>query len=110
MSAVPQLTPRVSKAYWEMNTEELAEATKEFDQEIIIDESRPMTLEERTERERIQRGFKKKKPEPKSRVSAVLPRSLVREIDALARHWQCSRANVVRLGLGHFLRQRKKKR
>jgi len=31
------------KAYWEMTTEELAEATKEFDEEFVADKAKPLT-------------------------------------------------------------------
>ncbi len=34
------------KPYWEMTTEELREATKQFDEEFIAEKSRPLTAEE----------------------------------------------------------------
>src|SRR5207253_2040215 len=47
-----------SKPYWEMTTEELREATKEFDQEFIIDTFRELTPEERKHWEHVQRNLK----------------------------------------------------
>ncbi|HJT76842.1 MAG TPA: hypothetical protein VJ739_06530 [Gemmataceae bacterium] len=32
-----------AKPYWEMTTEELREATKEFDEEFIADKAKPLT-------------------------------------------------------------------
>ena len=46
---------RTPKKYWEMNKTELAEATKEFDQEFIADKARPMTPTERKEEQRARR-------------------------------------------------------
>jgi len=37
---------RVSKPYWEMNTQELAAATAEFDKEFIADTFHPLTPEQ----------------------------------------------------------------
>lgn len=109
MSAVPRPTPKPSKPYWEMTTEELAEATRAFDEPFVVDKSRPLTPEEQTHWEELQRRLRERKSEPRSRVSVLLPRSLIREIDVLAKHWRCSRANVIRLGLRQYLRHRRKK-
>jgi hypothetical protein len=43
------------KPYWEMTTEELSEATKEFDKEFCIDSFRPLTAEEKALWQRIKR-------------------------------------------------------
>jgi len=43
------------KPYWEMNTEELAEATKEFDKPIPAKSLRPLSKEQRARFERAQR-------------------------------------------------------
>jgi hypothetical protein len=40
------------KKYWQMTKTELAEATKEFDQEFIADKAPPMTPAERAEERR----------------------------------------------------------
>ena len=46
---------RSKKPYWEMNAQELANATAEFDEEFVIDKSRPLTPEERARWERARR-------------------------------------------------------
>ena len=35
-------TPKSPKPYWEMNKDELGEATKEFDRELVNDTFRPL--------------------------------------------------------------------
>jgi hypothetical protein len=37
---------KASKPYWEMTTEELREATKQFDEEFVGDKGRPLTPDE----------------------------------------------------------------
>lgn len=96
MSAVPTRKP--SKPYWEMTTKELAEATKHFDREFVVDEFRPMTPEERAEWQRIQRKLRKSPAERRPRrLSIQLPQYLVKQLDALVKHWRFSRSEVVRM-------------
>ena len=40
---------RNKKKFWEMTQTELAEATREFDQEFVADKARPMTGPERAQ-------------------------------------------------------------
>jgi hypothetical protein len=42
------------KPYWEMTTEELREATKQFDGEFIAEKSRPLTPEMKALWERVE--------------------------------------------------------
>jgi hypothetical protein len=44
-----------SKPYWDMTTEELAAATREFDREILPDTFRPLGSEKQAVWERLQR-------------------------------------------------------
>ena len=47
-----------AKPYWEMTPDELREATKEFDQEFVADQARPLTppMKARWKRARAKRG------------------------------------------------------
>jgi hypothetical protein len=45
-----------AKAYWEMTSTELAEATKEFDRPIPLSKTRPLTKSERSLWERMRRA------------------------------------------------------
>jgi hypothetical protein len=57
---------RPVKPYWEMNTQELAAATAEFDQEFIADTFHPLTPEQReiweSARRKRTKGEKPKRP------------------------------------------------
>jgi hypothetical protein len=44
------------KPYWEMNAEELAEATKEFDRPIPLSKTKPLSKAERAAFERMRRS------------------------------------------------------
>jgi hypothetical protein len=44
------------KSYWEMTTQELREATKEFDREFVADLARPLNAAERTRDRQLRRG------------------------------------------------------
>ena len=47
---------KIKKPYWEMNAEELAEATKRFDRPLPLSKTRPLTRKERALFERMRRG------------------------------------------------------
>ena len=49
-------TTKLTKPYWDMTTEELAEATKEFDKPIPLSKTRPLTKQERALFERMRKG------------------------------------------------------
>jgi hypothetical protein len=49
---------RTAKPYWEMTTDELREATAEFDEELVIDRSRPLNAKERAWWKRAQKALK----------------------------------------------------
>ena len=52
------MTRKKTKPYWEMTTEELREATKEFDKEFVEDRFRPLTPQERAQWKEIQAGLR----------------------------------------------------
>jgi len=51
-----QHKPIKPKPYWEMTTEELAQATREYDKPIPPYRMRPMTKQERVDWERMRKG------------------------------------------------------
>ena len=96
------------KPYWEMNTVELAEATKEFDREFVADSFRQPTPKERAQwlrakrkpgRPRIGNGHKV--------ISVSVEKNLLKQSDALAKRLGISRAQLIARGLtGMILAQR----
>lgn len=84
------------KEYWEMNADELAEATKRYDQPDIIDESRPLTPEEaelwkkvknKRGRPRVGKGFQ--------RISVSIERSLLSRVNQFAKKKKLSRSKLL---------------
>ena len=89
-----------SKPYWEMNADELAEATKEFDAPFVVDKSRPLTPSER----KRWRSLKKKRGRPKlgrgfKRISVSIERGLLGRVNALARKRRVNRSKLLALVL-----------
>src|SRR5436853_4190066 len=92
------------KPYWEMTTEELQEATKEFDEEFVADKARPLTPQMRR---RWQRA-KAKVPQVENGVSqktiAVrLEKTLFDQCAALAKKKRISRDALIARGLKALL-------
>jgi hypothetical protein len=50
---MPKKPTKLQKPFWEMTTAELAEATKEFAKEFVINNFRPLTAAERKQWERL---------------------------------------------------------
>jgi len=83
------------KAYWEMTTEELELATRQFDEPLVIRRSRPLTATERKQwsaakrkrgRPKIGRGFQ--------RISVSMERDLLKQVTALAKKRRISRSKL----------------
>lgn len=94
-SVKPRATP-----HWEMNGQELAAATAEFDREMAVDGFRPLTRESRArfERARRKRG-RPRQGEGAQAISVTVERRLLAETDALARDLGLTRAGVIARGL-----------
>lgn len=88
-----------TKRYEDMNTAELAEATKEYDEPGTIDRTRPMTPAERkahnSGRPRIGRGSE--------RINITIERGLLAEADAIARRQKIGRSELIARSLRQML-------
>jgi hypothetical protein len=79
-----------------MTSKQLAEATKQFDEPFVIDESRPLTGAEEEQWNRL----KRKRGRPKTgerfqRVSVSLERGLLRRVTAIAKRRHVSRSKLL---------------
>jgi hypothetical protein len=86
------------KKYWNMTTEELAEATKEFDQEGIAETFRPMTpAQEAVWRSAAQKRRPRRSANAKAVtvISVGIEAGLLQRADALAKKRGISRAELV---------------
>jgi hypothetical protein len=94
------------KPLWKMNPKELTNATAQFDRPFIVDESRPLTPDERNQwenvrrkrgRPRVGKGFK--------RVSLCLEQDLLTRVTNLAKKRRISRSSLIALVLTDALAQ-----
>jgi hypothetical protein len=95
---------KAGKPYWEMTTEELREATKEFDDEFVANKARPLTPQMRA---RWQRA-KNKRPrtengEDKRTIVVRLDKVLLKRCAALAKKKRISRDALIARGLKSLL-------
>ena len=93
-----------SKPFTQMNAEELAEATAEFDREFVIDSFHPLTPEARARWERAKRKPGRPKLGKGSKVISVsVEKSLLERCDRLAKRKRVSRASLIARGLRRVL-------
>ena len=95
---------KAAKPYWEMTTEELREATNEFDKEFVADKARPLTPQMRV---RWQRA-KNKQPrtengEDEKTIVVRLEKVLLDRCTALAKKKRISRDALIARGLKALL-------
>lgn len=93
-----------TKPYWEMTTEELREATKEFDEEFVFERAKPLTPEMKARWERA----KAKLPRPEDgeteqTIAVRLDKTLLDRATALAKKKRLSRDALVARGLRALL-------
>jgi hypothetical protein len=92
------------KRYWNMTADELAKATKVFDEADIIDQSRPLTKAERKQWQRV----KKKIGRPRlglghKRISVSMEKGLVDRITGLAKKRRMPRSKLMAMVLEQAL-------
>jgi hypothetical protein len=95
---------KTAKPYWEMTTEELREATKDFDNEFVADKAQPLTPQMRV---RWQRA-KNKQPrtengEEERTVVVRLEKRLLDRCTALAKKKRISRDALIARSLKALL-------
>jgi hypothetical protein len=87
------------KEYWEMNTAELAEATREFDQDFAFLKGRPLTQAEKALHERALRRGRPRVGQGAEKIRVSIERGLLAEADAYARKRGISRSELIAEGL-----------
>jgi hypothetical protein len=93
-----------AKPYWEMTTEELREATKEFDEEFVADSSKPLTPAMRAQWERAKN--KPARPEDgqcEQTIAVHVEKTLLDQCMALAKKKRISRDTLIARGLKALL-------
>lgn len=88
------------KPYWEMTTEELREATKQFDEEFVGDKARPLTAEERALWEEVKaKGEPARNGKADTRIAVSINRALLKRCTALAKKKRLSRDELIARGI-----------
>ena len=87
-----------------MDAKQLAKATKQFDEELVIDKSRPLTKEDRAQWDKA----KRKRGRPKIGkgvmvISVSLEKGLLAKADKLAKRQGITRAKLITHGLETML-------
>jgi hypothetical protein len=92
------------KPHWEMTTDELQEATKEFDGEFVADKAKPLTPEMQARWERAKRKLPGAANGMGQQMIAVhLERALLDRCTALAKKKRISRDALIARGLKALL-------
>ena len=87
------------KPFTEMNMEELAEATAEFDKEMIVDSFGPMPPEERAWFERARKRGRPRRNDGVKVISVSMEKRLLARATALAKKRKMSRSALIEVGL-----------
>jgi hypothetical protein len=95
---------RPVKPYWEMTTEELREATKEFDEEFVADKAKPLTprMQARWERAKARRPRTENGLDEQT-ITVRLESALLDRCTALAKKKHVSRDALIARGLRALL-------
>ncbi|HUB25584.1 MAG TPA: hypothetical protein VL992_09140 [Tepidisphaeraceae bacterium] len=94
----------MKKKYWEMNTAELAEATREFDQEFIADKARPLSPAGKAAHRRAAARGRPRVGKGAERINITVERGLLSRVDRFAKRLGLSRAQLVARALSRELR------
>ena len=93
-----------AKPYWEMTTEELREATKEFNEEFVFEKSRPLTPDEQALWEQIKaKGEAHTNGRTEAHIAVRLDKALLKRCTALAKKKRLSRDALIARGLRALL-------
>lgn len=96
----------MKKKYWEMTSNELEAATKQFDEPLVIDRSRPLTAAEREQWKRVKRRGAAKAGQERQRISVTIEKGLLKRATALAKKRRVSRSKLFAIALEQALAAR----
>jgi hypothetical protein len=93
-----------AKPYWEMTTEELREATKEFDEEFVFERTKPLTPEMKALWEQAKaKGTSAENGRAELTIAVRLDKALLKRCTALAKKKRLSRDALIARGLRALL-------
>ena len=92
-----------AKPYWEMTTEELREATKEFDEEFVGDKARPLTPKMKALWEKAKAKGEPQNGKAEKTITVRLDKALLKRCTVLAKRKHLSRDALIARGLRALL-------
>jgi hypothetical protein len=95
------------KAYWDMTTEELAEATKEFDEDFAFERGKPLSAAGRKQHELARKRGRPRVGLGAEKVRVTIERRLLKEADAYAKAAGISRSELIAKGLRAVMRKKR---
>jgi uncharacterized protein (DUF4415 family) len=96
-------TKKPTKPYWEMTTEELREATKQFDEEFVGDKAKPLSPRMRALWEKAQAKGEPINGKAKQTIAVRLDAALLKRCTALAKKKRLTRDALIARGLRALL-------
>ena len=93
------------KPYWEMNTAELREATKQYDREELGISGKPLTPADKRLLSRARRRGRPPIGRGAEKIRISLERGLLKEADAVAKRLHVSRSELIARGLRTVLKK-----
>jgi hypothetical protein len=96
---------KTQKPYWEMNTDELREATKQYDREELGLPGKPLTAADRKLLARARRRGRPTVGQGAEKIRISLERGLLKEADKAAERMHISRSELIAMGLRSVLRK-----
>lgn len=92
------------KPYWEMTTEELREATKEFDEEYVAEKAKPLTAAMRSRWQRAKvKSARAENGSGHETIAVRLEKALLEQCTTLAKKKRISRDALIARGLKALL-------
>ena len=91
------------KKYAEMNVRELAEATKQFDEDFAFEKGKPLTEEDRKRHAAARKRGRPRIGLGAEKVRVTIERGLLRQADAFARSRGLTRSELISRGLRAIL-------
>ena len=93
-----------TKLYWEMTTDELREATKQFDEPFVFEKSRPLTPEEQALWDEVKaKGEPPQNGKADAHIAIRIDKTLLKRCTALAKKKRLSRDALIARGLRALL-------
>jgi len=93
------------KPYWEMNTAELREATKQYDREELGLPGKPLTARDKKLHAEARKRGRPQVGKGAEKIRVSLERDLLKETDATAKRLHISRSELIAKGLRSILKK-----